>query len=90
MEIEDLYHNTPVGMCVLDRDLRFFRINERLAEINGIPAADHIGKSRRDMVPTLADEVEPRCVHSGDGRRQGGYRDRQRDARPARSDTQLD
>ena len=64
MEIEDLYHNTPVGMCVLDRDLRFFRINERLAEINGIPAADHIGKTVRDLMPKLADAVEPemRCI----------------------------
>jgi PAS domain S-box-containing protein len=64
MEIEDLYHNTPVGMCVLDRDLRFLRINERLAEINGIPAADHIGKTVRDLMPKLADAVEPemRCI----------------------------
>ena len=64
MEIEDLYQNTPVGMCVLDRDLRYLRINERLAEINGIPAADHIGKTVRDLMPKLADAVEPemRCI----------------------------
>ena len=37
MEIEDLYRNAPVGLCVLDRDLRYVRINERLAEINGHP-----------------------------------------------------
>ncbi|MHB9029985.1 MAG: PAS domain-containing protein [Candidatus Latescibacterota bacterium] len=59
MEIEDLYHNAPVGLCVLDRDLRFVRINERLAEINGIPATDHIGKTVRELLPSLADAVEP-------------------------------
>jgi PAS domain S-box-containing protein len=35
------------------------RINERLAEINGIPAADHIGKTIRKLMPELADAVEP-------------------------------
>ncbi len=59
MEIEDLYHNAPVGLCVLDRDLRWVRINERLAEINGIPAEAHIGKRVRDLMPELAATVEP-------------------------------
>jgi len=58
-EIEDLYRNAPVGLCVLDRDLRFLRINERLAEINGVPAADHIGKHVQDVLPHLAGAVEP-------------------------------
>jgi PAS domain S-box-containing protein len=58
-ELEDLYHNAPVGLCVLDRDLRFVRINERLAEINGIPAAEHVGKTVRELLPRLADAVEP-------------------------------
>lgn len=57
-ELEDLYRNAPVGLCVLDRDLRFVRINERLAEINGIPAADHIGKTVRELMPELAEAVE--------------------------------
>jgi PAS domain S-box-containing protein len=58
-ELEDLYRNAPVGLCVLDRDLRFLRINERLAEINGIPAAKHIGRTVRELMPQLADAVEP-------------------------------
>lgn len=57
-ELEDLYRNAPIGLCVLDRDLRFVRINERLAEINGIPAADHIGKTVRELMPDLADKTE--------------------------------
>ncbi len=70
-EIEDLYHNAPVGLCVLDRNLRFLRINERLAEINGIPAADHIGKTVRDLLPALADVAEPgmrRILETGEPR----------------------
>jgi PAS domain S-box-containing protein len=70
-EIEDLYRNAPVGLCVLDRDLRFLRINERLAEINGIPAAEHLGRRVRDLMPELADAVEPemrRVLETGEPR----------------------
>jgi PAS domain S-box-containing protein len=57
-EIEDLYRNAPVGLCVLDRDLRWLRINDRLAEMNGFTAAEHIGRRLRDLLPGLADAVE--------------------------------
>ena len=42
-KIEDLYRNAPVGLCELDRALRFVRINERLAEMNGLAAEQHLG-----------------------------------------------
>ena len=58
-EIGLIYDSAPIGLCVIDRDLRYVRINERLAEINGIPAADHIGRSVREVLPGLADTVEP-------------------------------
>jgi PAS domain S-box-containing protein len=58
-EIEDLYRNAPVGLCVLDRELRWVRINERLAEFNGIPVADHIGKRLPDLLPELAEACGP-------------------------------
>ena len=59
LELEAIYQTAPVGLCVLDADLRYRRINERLAEINGIPAAEHLGRSVREVLPGLADEVEP-------------------------------
>lgn len=59
-EIELIYDSAPVGLCFLDRDLRYVRINQRLAEINGVPAADHIGRTVREMVPGIADDIEPR------------------------------
>ena len=71
VEIEGLYRNAPVGLCVLDRDLRWVRINERLAEINGIPAEAHIGKRVRDLLPELAEAVEPemrRALETGQPR----------------------
>ncbi|MCU0954054.1 MAG: PAS domain-containing protein [Hyphomicrobium sp.] len=59
-EIEALYQNTPVGLALFDRDLRFLRINERLAEINGLPAEAHIGKIAWDIVPSLRAAAEPK------------------------------
>ena len=57
-EIEAIYSTAPVGLTVLDRELRYVRINERLAEMNGLPAAAHLGKSLREIVPALAEEAE--------------------------------
>jgi PAS domain S-box-containing protein len=58
-ELQSIYETTPVGMSLVDRDLRFVRVNNRLAEMNGVPAADHIGKTIREIVPDLAKQVEP-------------------------------
>lgn len=57
-EIERVYQHAPIGLCVLDRELRYLHINDRLAEINGIPAADHLGRTVRQVVPIMADVVE--------------------------------
>ncbi|MBM4270543.1 MAG: PAS domain S-box protein [Deltaproteobacteria bacterium] len=53
-EITSYYDNAPIGLAVLDTSLRYLRINNRLAEINGISAAKHIGKTVEEIVPTLA------------------------------------
>ncbi len=57
-EIEAIYNTAPVGLCVFDSQGRYVRINQRLADINGLPAADHIGRTIREVVPDLADQAE--------------------------------
>jgi PAS domain S-box-containing protein len=52
-QIEAIYSAAPVGLAVLDSDLRYVNVNERLAEINGVPVADHIGRTVREVVPDL-------------------------------------
>ncbi len=52
------FRSANVGLCILDRELRYVAINDRLAEMNGIPAADHLGKSVREMLGDFADELE--------------------------------
>jgi PAS domain S-box-containing protein len=57
-ELENIYQSAPIGLNVLDRDLRFVRINQRLADINGVSAEDHIGRTVREVLPDLADAAE--------------------------------
>jgi len=59
IELEAIYTTAPVGLFVLDRDLRFRRLNERLAEMNGLPVAAHLGRRVREIVPDLAEAAEP-------------------------------
>jgi PAS domain S-box-containing protein len=56
-EIEALYAAAPVGLTVLDRELRYLRVNDRLAEMNGVPAADHIGRTVGEVVPELGGQA---------------------------------
>jgi len=68
-ELETIYRTAPIGLTVLTPDLRFLRINEKLAEINGIPAADHIGQTVRGLLPGIADAagtLARRVVETGE------------------------
>ena len=58
-ELESMLANATVGLAFFDRDLRFIRINHCLAEINGIPLEAHLGRSLRDLLPQIAENVEP-------------------------------
>jgi PAS domain S-box-containing protein len=62
-ELEALYKDAPVGLALFSPDMRFVRINERLAEINGVPAADHIGRTLEEMVPSIADAAVKMFKH---------------------------
>lgn len=68
-ELEHVYATAPVGLCLLGTDLRFLQINERLAALHGLPVADHLGRTLREIVPEVAEVVEPVCrsvIESGE------------------------
>jgi len=60
-ELEAIYATAPIGLVVFDTEFRYVRVNERLAEMNGIPADQHIGKTIREMAPEIADRIESCC-----------------------------
>jgi PAS domain S-box-containing protein len=55
-ELEVTYRTAPVGLAMLDCDLRYMRINDRLAEINGLPSSAHIGRTIREVAPEFDDQ----------------------------------
>jgi PAS domain S-box-containing protein len=57
-EIEAIYRSAPVGLCVFDKHLRYVRINDRLAKINGVSVAAHLGRTPAEIVPDLAYRAE--------------------------------
>ncbi len=54
------YANSPsIDCCILDSHLRYLSINATLARINGIPADAHLGRSLREVVGEITDQIEP-------------------------------
>lgn len=58
-QLESLFANAPVGLGFLDREHRYLRLNERLAEINGLPPEAHIGRRVSDVLPASAQILDP-------------------------------
>ncbi len=55
--LNTLLDNAPVGFGFFDRELRYVRINPALAAINGLPVEAHLGRTLREVLPGLSQEV---------------------------------
>ncbi|MFC6593987.1 SpoIIE family protein phosphatase [Kitasatospora paranensis] len=51
--LDGFFTQSPVGMAVYDEDLRFVRLNDALARINGMPVAEHLGRRITDVLPGI-------------------------------------
>ncbi len=56
-----MYRAAPVGLCMLDAELRFQSVNDRLADklLQGVAAADVVGQSIQDVAPDLGKVLVP-------------------------------
>ncbi len=50
---------SPIGLALVDPDGKYVRINDTLAAMSGVSAADHIGKTVREMAPALWPLLQP-------------------------------
>lgn len=57
--LDTLMKSAPVGLAFVDRDLRYVRLNDALAAIDGVRADTVLGKTMSEVVPTLAARLEP-------------------------------
>ncbi len=57
--LHSAFLSAPIALCLIDRELRYVEVNERMARLNGRPIEAHIGRTLREIVPDIADVVEP-------------------------------
>lgn len=58
-ELEMIYQTAPIGLAVYGPDLRYLRVNEHMARINGFPAEQHAGLMTRDVSADIGRSIEP-------------------------------
>ncbi|HEX6314290.1 MAG TPA: ATP-binding protein, partial [Gemmatimonadaceae bacterium] len=57
-ELDAVLSSAPVGFAFHDRELRYVRVNERLAATLGRQPADIIGRRPTELLPVLGAEIE--------------------------------
>ena len=55
--LDTLFATVPIALGFVDTDLRFRLVNERLAQLNGLPAAEHLGRPVADVLGRAGDTV---------------------------------
>ena len=53
--MDELMRKSPLGLVMIDENLRYVLVNDALAAINAVPAQAHIGRRVRDVVVTEDD-----------------------------------
>jgi PAS domain S-box-containing protein len=56
--LDVIFNRAPVGLAFYDRESRFVRVNDRLAEINGLPADAHLGRTVAEVVPDVPEVAD--------------------------------
>ena len=52
------FQEAKVGFAIVDPQMRFVAVNEALAGMNGVPAAEHPGRALRDVLGEAAPKIE--------------------------------
>ncbi len=73
-DLPSIYREAPIGLCYLDRDLRYLHINDWLAAINGRSVEEHLGRAISEVIPDVAAGIESqlrRVIETGEPVLQG-------------------
>jgi PAS domain S-box-containing protein len=66
-QLNAIYDGVPVGLCFLDRNLRYVSVNKRLAEMHNLPVASHLGRPIAEVIPDKFSQCEPYILRALDG-----------------------
>jgi PAS domain S-box-containing protein len=58
-QLQAVYDGAPVGLAFLDRKFRYVNLNKKLADMNGLTVAEHLGHTVAEVLPLLFPLVEP-------------------------------
>jgi PAS domain S-box-containing protein len=58
-----LFQGAPVGLALLDADLRYVMVNPFTAALNGVPAEQHPGRTVAEVIPHVAEQLMPILHH---------------------------
>ncbi len=56
--LKQVYRTAPIGLCLLDTELRYRHVNEWLASINGLSVEAHLGRTISEVLPDVSAGVE--------------------------------
>ncbi len=57
-ELESIYKGAPIGLCLIDKDSRVVRLNERFAGMLGFEAGSHARRPLSELAPAVARVVD--------------------------------
>ncbi|MDZ7838439.1 MAG: histidine kinase [Actinomycetota bacterium] len=56
-ELLTIYENVPIGLALLDNELKFLRINKKFSDFNGKPEQDYLGRQLPQVIPELPQTI---------------------------------
>ncbi|MEU7075115.1 SpoIIE family protein phosphatase [Streptomyces narbonensis] len=62
--LDALFETCPIGLVMLDENLRYVHLNQALADMDGIPIENHIGRSMEDFMITSDGGEYQRMLHA--------------------------
>ncbi len=57
--ISAYFNSSTLGFSILDADFRYLAVNDALARMHGVPQDEHLGKTLREVLGPVADQIEP-------------------------------
>jgi PAS domain S-box-containing protein len=57
--LDALVAGSPIATALLDRDLRYIRVNQAMSRLNGVPVKEHLGRTFAEVLPEIAALHEP-------------------------------
>ena len=60
--LDSMLENAPIGFAFFDRKIRYVRVNQFLAGMNGVPIGRHLGRTIDAMLPAPAADMLQGCI----------------------------